>query len=78
MGKLFIKLKNNYMLCVLLVSPLVLLMLVKKYLIKLWICGNGELISNLEWETDQKVESLVLEVSKSLPINMRATIEERC
>ena len=80
MGKLFIKLKNNYMLCVLLVSPLILLMLVKKYLIKLWICGNGELIKNLEWDSELNVESLVLEVSKSLPKdkNIRATIEERC
>ena len=46
----------------------------KKYLIKLWICDNGDLIS-LDWESEN-VDTLVLEVSKSLPTGIRATIEE--
>jgi len=53
-------------------------LVVKKYLIKLWICGNGELIKNLEWDSELNVDSLILEVSKSLPNGIRATIEERC
>jgi len=31
--------------------PITLLVIVKKYLIKLWICDNGDLIS-LDWESE--------------------------
>ena len=85
MGKLFIKLKNNYMLCVLLVSPLTLLRLLKNYLIKLWICDNGELITTLSWESNENVDNLknevnncIKELSKRLSRGLRATIEEKC
>jgi len=46
-----------------------------KYLIKLWKCGSAELLSTLTWES-QNVGDLIKEVSKSLPKNIRATIEE--
>jgi len=55
---------------------MILLMVVKKYLIKLYVCGSTSLVSNLKWETEQKVGDLILEVSKSLPRGIRATIEE--
>ena len=45
------------------------------YLIKLWKCGSAELLSTLNWESEN-VETLIKEVSKSLPKNIRATIEE--
>ena len=54
--------------------PITLLVIVKKYLIKLWICDNGDLIS-LDWESEN-VDDLVQEVTKSLPKGIRATIEE--
>ena len=54
------------------------LMVVKKYLIKLYVCGSTSLVSNLKWETEQKVGDLIQEVSKSLPKGIRATIEEIC
>jgi hypothetical protein len=79
MGKPFIKLENKYMLYVrLLVSLYTKLMVVIKYLIKLWKYDSGEYISSLEWETDKKVEPFISEVSKSLPKGIRATIEEIC
>tara|TARA_R100000655_G_scaffold97100_1_gene139859 strand:+ start:37 stop:240 length:204 start_codon:yes stop_codon:yes gene_type:complete len=59
-----------------LVSPITKLMVVIKYLIKLWKCDNNEYISSLKWETDKNVESFISEVSKSLPNGIRATIEE--
>ena len=62
----------------LLASPITKLMVVIKYLIKLWKCDNNEYISSLEWETDKNVESFISEVSKSLPNGIRATIEEIC
>ena len=46
-----------------------------KYLIKLWKCGSAELLSTLTWESEN-VGNLIKEVSKSLPKNIRATIEE--
>lgn len=52
--------------------------LVKKYLINLWIRDSSDLITTIEWEWDSNVESLILEVSKSLPNGIRATIEEKC
>jgi|TARA_R110000796_G_scaffold125067_1_gene239602 hypothetical protein len=55
---------------------MILLMVVKKYLIKLFVCGSTSLVSELKWETEQKVGDLILEVSKSLPRGIRATIEE--
>ena len=68
MGEPFIKLENKYMLWrLLLASPITKLMVVIKYLIKLWKCDNNEYISSLEWETDKNVESFISEVSKSLP-----------
>ena len=77
MGEPFIKLENKYMLWrLLLASPITKLMVVIKYLIKLWKCDNNEYISSLEWETDKNVESFISEVSKSLPNGIRATIEE--
>ena len=77
MGKPFIKLENKYMLYVrLLVSLYTKLMVVIKYLIKLWKYDSGEYISSLEWETEKKVEPFISEVSKSLPKGIRATIEE--
>ena len=79
MGKPFIKLENKYMLYVrLLVSLYTKLMVVIKYLIKLWKYDSGEYISSLEWESDKKVEPFISEVSKSLPKGIRATIEEIC
>ena len=79
MGKPFIKLENKYMLYVrLLVSLYTKLMVVIKYLIKLWKYDSGEYINSLEWESDKKVESFISEVSKSLPKGIRATIEEIC
>ncbi len=48
-----------------------------KYLIKLWKCDNNQFINSLEWENDKKVELFISEVSKSLPIGIRATIEEK-
>ena len=78
MGKPFIKLENKDMLYAntLSVSLYTKLMVVIKYLIKLWKCDNNEYISSLEWETDKNVESFISEVSKSLPNGIRATIEE--
>jgi len=52
--------------------------LVKKYLINLWIRDSSDLITTIEWEWDNNVESLIQEVSKSLPKGIRATIEEKC
>jgi len=80
MGKLFINLENKYMLYAnnLLVSPLTKLVVVIKYLIKLWKYDSGEYINSLEWESDKKVEPFISEVSKSLPNGIRATIEEIC
>ena len=52
--------------------------IVKKYLIILWIRDSSELITRIEWEWDNNVESLIQEVSKSLPKGIRATIEEKC
>lgn len=80
MGKPFIKLENKDMLYAntLSVSLYTKLMVVIKYLIKLWKCDNNEYISSLEWETDKNVESFISEVSKSLPNGIRATIEEIC
>jgi len=79
MGEPFIKLENKYMLWrLLLASPITKLMVVIKYLIKLWKYDSGEYISSLEWETDKKVEPFISEVSKSLPNGIRATIEEIC
>ena len=54
------------------------LMVVIKYLIKLWKYDSGIYITSLEWESDKKVEPFVSEVSKSLPNGIRATIEEIC
>jgi len=51
---------------------------VKKYLINLWIRDSSDLITTIEWEWDNNVESLIQEVSKSLPKGIRATIEEKC
>ena len=78
MGKPFIKLENKDMLYAntLSVSLYTKLMVVIKYLIKLWKYDSGEYISSLEWETDKNVESFISEVSKSLPNGIRATIEE--
>jgi len=53
------------------------LMVVKKYLIKLFVCGSTSYVSQLNWETDN-VGDLIQEVSKSLPKGIRATIEEIC
>ena len=80
MGKPFIKLENKYMLYAnnLLVSLYTKLMVVIKYLIKLWKYDSGEYINSLEWESDKKVELFISEVSKSLPSGIRATIEEIC
>ena len=80
MGKPFIKLENKYMLYanILLVSLQTKLMVVIKYLIKLWKYDNKEFINSLEWESDKKVELFISEVSKSLPSGIRATIEEIC
>ena len=79
MGEPFIKLENKYMLWrLLLASPITKLMVVIKYLIKLWKYDNNEYISSLEWKTDKNVESFISEVSKSLPNGIRATIEEIC
>ena len=80
MGKPFIKLENKDMLYAntLSVSLYTKLMVVIKYLIKLWKYDSGEYISSLEWETDKNVESFISEVSKSLPNGIRATIEEIC
>ena len=80
MGKPFIKLENKYMLYAntLSVSLYTKLMVVIKYLIKLWKYDSGEYISSLEWETEKKVEPFISEVSKSLPKGIRATIEEIC
>jgi len=50
--------------------------LVKKYLINLWVRDSSELITRIEWEWENNVESLIQEVSKSLPKGIRATIEE--
>ena len=76
----FIKLENKYMLyaSILLVSLQTKLMVVIKYLIKLWKYDNNEFINSLEWESDKKVELFISEVSKSLPSGIRATIEEIC
>ena len=52
--------------------------LVKKYLINLWVRDSSDLITTIEWEWDNNVESLIQEVSKSLPKGIRATIEEKC
>ena len=77
MGKPFIKLENKYMLYVrLLVSLYTKLMVVIKYLIKLWKYDSGIYITSIKWESDKKVESFIQEVSKSLPKGIRATIEE--
>ena len=54
---------------------MMLLMVVKKYLIKLFICANSDFVSQIKWETEN-VGDLILEVSKSLPKGIRATIEE--
>ena len=80
MGKPFIKLENKYMLYAntLSVSLYTKLMVVIKYLIKLWKYDSGEYINSLEWESDKKVELFISEVSKSLPSGIRATIEEIC
>jgi len=51
--------------------------IVKKYLINLWVRDSSELITRIEWEWDKNVESLISEVSKSLPNGIRATIEEK-
>ena len=59
-----------------LVSPITKLMVVIKYLIKLWKYDSGNYITSIKWESDKKVESFILEVSKSLPKGIRATIEE--
>ena len=78
MGKPFIKLENKYMLYAndLLVSLYTKLMVVIKYLIKLWKYDSGIYITSIKWESDKKVESFIQEVSKSLPKGIRATIEE--
>ena len=55
---------------------MILFMVVKKYLIKLFVCGSTSYASQLKWETEQKVGDLIQEVSKSLPRGIRATIEE--
>ena len=68
--------KGNFLLKF--VSLITKLMVVIKYLIKLWNYDNGEYINSLEWESDKKVELFISEVSKSLPIGIRATIEEIC
>ena len=55
---------------------------VKNYLLKIWTCGNGDLI-NLMWKTDLKISDLCNEVSICLKqlntktVKFRATIEER-
>lgn len=79
LGKPFIKLENKYMLYAnnLLVSLKAKLVVVIKYLIKLWKYDNNEFINSLEWESDKKVELFISEVSKSLPSGIRATIEEK-
>ena len=59
-----------------LVSPITKLMVVIKYLIKLWKYDSGNYITSIKWESDKKVESFIQEVSKSLPKGIRATIEE--
>ena len=51
--------------------------IVKKYLINLWVRDSSELITRIEWEWDNNVESVISEVSKSLPNGIRATIEEK-
>jgi len=56
---------------------MILFMVVKKYLIKLFLCGSTSVVSELNWETDN-VGDLIHEVSKSLPKSIRATIEEIC
>ena len=71
-----IMIKGNFLLKF--VSLITKLMVVIKYLIKLWNYDNGEYINSLEWESDKKVELFISEVSKSLPIGIRATIEEIC
>ena len=63
---------------ILFVSLKTKLMVVIKYLIKLWKYDSGIYITSLEWESDKKVELFVSEVSKSLPNGIRATIEEIC
>ena len=68
--------KGNFLLKF--VSLITKLMVVIKYLIKLWNYDNGEYINSLEWESDKKVELFISEVSKSLPSGIRATIEEIC
>ena len=57
--------------------PITLLKVVMKYLIKLWKYDNNDFINSLEWESEEKVEPFIIEVSKSLPIGIRATIEEK-
>ena len=52
--------------------------IVKKYLINLWVRDSSHFITSIEWEWENNVESLILEVSKSLPKGIRATIEEKC
>ena len=52
-------------------------MVIKKYLIKLWIYASSNLVSEIKWETDN-VDDIIQEVSKSLPKGIRATIEEKC
>ena len=68
MNKIFLMMRLKF--------SMILLMVVKKYLIKLFVCGSTSLVSELKWETEQKVGDLILEVSKSLPRGIRATIEE--
>ena len=62
---------------ILLNSSMTFLMVVKKYLIKLFVCGSTSYASQINWETDN-VGDLIQEVSKSLPKGIRATIEEIC
>ena len=59
------------------IAPYTLLKVVMKYLIKLWKYDNNEFINSLEWESEEKVEPFIIEVSKSLPNGIRATIEEK-
>jgi len=58
---------------------------VQKYLIKLWKCDNSDLIATLDWESNQNVDELINDttlclknLSKSLSLNLRATIEVKC
>ena len=49
-----------------------------KYLIKIWNCGNADLIANLDWETNESEDDMKKEISRCLvEINtgLRATVE---